>query len=194
MLNNIQTQIAPYASQVRVVAGNDIEQDFNDPYASAQWLNTYITASNCAPVTGVEGCMYNFGNLVISISGNVCATSRANSWNACDVWYVSWGATKNGSRFPRPLPEIYHGKTPSYPLYGYDALQWKNLSIYSIVQKNAGAMYFVGSLTQRGNCGDTCNMGNNKPEEGFQLLYDALYSDTRTRQILRWSTDIRTQP
>jgi len=197
-VNSIRLGISPYSSQVDVVGGSDIEMSFNDPYTTAQWLNYYMAASTCNPGSNssVEGCFYNFGNLTISISGTSCATSESSPWRACDVWYVSWGAQKNGKRFARPVPEIYVGYNPDYPQYpwGYNATVWKDLSLFSANQMSAGKMYFVGPLTQRARCGEGCLSGNNTPYEGYVLLRDALASNPTTSMSLRWSTDITIQP
>jgi hypothetical protein len=101
--------------------------------------------------------------------------------------------SRNGGRFARPLPEIYHGYASSLP-WGSDANAWKALNVFSDQQMFAGPMYFVGSLTQRARCEDNCGQGNNYPWEGFQLLSRALASNTTTRQAMRWSTDITLQP
>jgi hypothetical protein len=151
-----------------------------------------MAASSCIPGSdsSVDGCFYNFGNLAISISGTSCATNESSSWIACDVWYVSWGAQKNGLHFARPLPEIYHG-SETHPPYGTDATAWKDLSLFSANQMGAGKMYFVGTLTQRG---EGCGYGNNFPWEGYRLLFDALAGNPTTSMSLRWSTDITIQP
>jgi hypothetical protein len=197
-INSIRSGISVYSSQVSAVGGNDIEMSWNDPYSSAQWFNYFMAACSCVPGddSSVEGCFYNFGDLTVSISGTSCATSESNSWNACDVWYVSWGAQKSGKHYARPLPEIYVSYDPNYPQYpwGQNATTWKDLSIFSANQMGAGKMYFVGTLTQRARCGDGCGSGNNYPWEGYTLLYNALASNPTTSMNLRWSTDITLQP
>jgi hypothetical protein len=193
---NIETQIANYSSQVDVVAGMDIESAWNDPYANEQWLNYYISnVLSCSPGLNntISGCFYNFGNLDIAISGTGCATSRSSPWQACDIWYLSWGAMKNGNRYARPLPEIYHDYF-SDPPWGTDATPWKDLSNFSAAQMHADPMYFVGTLTERIDCRDNCSYPNNYPWEGFQLLSRALASNVTTRQAMRWSSDIEYQP
>jgi hypothetical protein len=196
--NSVISGISSYSSQVDAVGGSDIEMSFNDPYTTAQWFNNFMAANTCVPGSNssVDGCFYNFGNLTISISGTTCATSESDPWRACDVWYVSWGAQKNGKRFARPLPEIYVRYNPSYPQYpwGQNATAWKDLSLFSADQMSAGKMYFVGTLTQRARCGDGCGSGNNYPWEGYNLLYSALASNPTTSMSLRWSTDITIQP
>jgi hypothetical protein len=154
-----------------------------------------MVASNCNPGSSntVEGCFYDFGNLAVSISGPSCATSETSPWVACDVWYVSWGAQKNSKRYARPLPEIYHD-SETRPPWGTDATAWKDLSLFSANQMSAGKMYFVGTLTQRSRCGDSCGQGNNYPWEGYLLLFNALLSNTTTKMSMRWSTDISLQP
>jgi hypothetical protein len=197
-VNSVVLQISVYNQshdQLDAVSGMDIEMDWNHPYRIAQWLDYYKAASTCDPGENntVEGCFYNFGIMPISASGTICATNdQQSTWNACDVWYVSWGAQKNNKYFARPLPEIYHS-SETLPPWGTDATGWKNLSLFSADQMSAGKMYFVGSLTQRGRCGDGCASGDNYPSEGYWLLYDALASNPITRMSLRWSTDISNQ-
>jgi hypothetical protein len=171
---------------------------WNDPYSAEQWLNNFKAASSCiaGPDDSEDGCLYNFGCLTISISGTSCATSETSPWQACDVWYVSWGAQKNNKRYARPLPEIYaryNPETPQWP-WGQNATAWKDLSLFSANQMGAGKMFFVGTLTQRGRCGDGCGYGNNYPWEGYTLLQSALNSNPTTAMGLRWSTDITLQP
>lgn len=200
VVNGIKTQVdACCASRVSVVAGLDAESEWNRPYRTTQWLTYYMNGSSCDPdAAGDYGCMYNYGNMVISASGDACATGDSQTdWTACDLWYLSWGALKNGKPFPRALPQIYHTSS-SQPPYGTDATAWKNLSIYSIDRKSVGPIWFVGSLTQFARCGPICDDGhgqynNNTPEQGWSLLMDALGSDSRIAQLVRWSTDIRRQ-
>ena len=198
VVNSVVSQISvynQYYDQLDAVSGMDIEMAWNHPYRTAQWLDYYKSVSTCDPVgdNTAEGCFYNFGIMTVSPSGTYCAISdQETAWNGCDVWYVSWGTQKNGKRFARPLPEIYHD-ADTLPPWGTDATAWKDLSLFSANQMGAGKMYFVGSLTQRARCGDGCGYGNNYPWEGYQLLYDALASSFITSMSLRWSTDITNQ-
>jgi hypothetical protein len=207
-VNTIRSQISTYASQVSVIAGMDIEQHKpdkgGDPYATYVWLNAYRDNSSCYPTPGMdnttEGCFYNFGTMQPAFSTGGCHTSAPTdptdpsyNWNYCDVWYASWGVTKGGYRFARPLPEIYHGYASSLP-WGSDANAWQALNVFSYQQMSAGPMFFVGTLTERLSCNDACDQGNNYPWEGFQLLSRALASNTITRQAMRWSVDITLQP
>jgi hypothetical protein len=200
VVNSINSQIGSNSSRVKVIAGSDMEQQDpggNRPYSSTQWLAYYMANSNCHPGldNSVDGCFYNFGDLVINISGTSCATAYSTTtWQACDVWNVSWGAHRiNESHFARPVPEIYHGAIIQPP-WGSDANAWQKLSVFSNDQMLSGPIFFVGSLTQRARCDDACLNGNNYPWEGFQLLSRALASNTTTRQAMRWSADIALQP
>jgi hypothetical protein len=207
MMNMLPSLIVTYSAQVNVVAGSDMEMEFNRPYHTAQWLGSLINVSTCNPTgTGEAGCMYNFGNQTVAVpttSVGPCNynDSAATTWAACDVWYISWGAKKSGDPdpFPRPIPEIYHAASPTYP-YGYDASQWAALSVYSVNLQQAGPIYFPGTLTQYARCGDICYDGNgqpyanNRPEQGWAYLMDALASNTSTAQFIPWVTDIGLQP
>jgi hypothetical protein len=134
--------INAFSSQVSVVAGMDIESAWNNPFKNEQWLNSYIlNRFSCTPQSdnSVDGCFYNFGNLDIAISGTGCAGNTSDPWQACDIWYLSWGAKKPGNsyHYARPLPEIYHGYASSPP-WGTDANPWKDLSVFSDQQMHAG--------------------------------------------------------
>ncbi len=201
-MSNIRAQLTGgIASRVDVVGGYDMEPDWNRPYASTEWATRFAlqgpTACNTGSTGYDQGCLYSYSTVPISVSGTNCAASETvTSWTACDIWYVAWGVKKSNSRIARPLPQIYHRYNPSYPQYpwGVDATQWKDLSLFSANQMNAGPMYFVGSLTQRADCGDGCPNGNNYPEEGYDLLSNALASNPATGHYIRWMTDIGNQP
>jgi hypothetical protein len=188
-------------TRVDVVGGYDMEPDWNRPYASTEWAKNFGLAGpatcNTSSAGFDQGCLYSYSTMPIAVSGTTCASSSSvTAWTACDVWYAAWGAMKSGTRIARPLPQIYHRYNPSYPQYpwGYEATQWKDLSLFSANQKSAGPMYFVGSLTQRADCGDGCTLGNNYPEEGYDLLSAALASNATTQHYIRWMTDIGEQP
>ncbi len=197
-------------NRIKVIGGMDIEMAWNYPYASRQWLDSYISQSSCIP--GLDntsnGCFFDFGNMAVAASGTTCQTipppatptvrpgtpTPTIAWTGCDVWYPAWGAQRSGqSHFARPLPEIYHGAYVQPP-WGSDANAWATLSVFSDQQMHGGPMLFAGSLTQREDCSETCGKGNNLPWEGFQLLSGALASNTTSRQAMRWSTDMREQP
>jgi hypothetical protein len=197
-------------NRIKVIGGMDIEMDWNFPYASRQWLDSYMSNSSCTPGSDdtADGCFVNFGIQVVSASGTTCQTipppatptvrpgspTPTIAWTGCDVWYPSWGAQRSGqSHFARPLPEIYTG-IGIHPPWGSNANAWATMSVFSDQQMHAGPMLFAGSLTERGRCPDACGDGNNYPWEGFQLLSGALASNPTPRQGMRWSTDIKYQP
>jgi hypothetical protein len=208
VVDAVNSQIVGISGQVEVTAGMDIEMGYNYPYASRQWLDSYISQSSCIPGADntANGCFFDFGNMSVSASGTTCQTvppthvppltptPTPGAWTGCDVWYPAWGAQRSGQpHFARPLPEIYHGHSVSYP-WGTDASAWRDLSVFSVKTMAAGPMFFAGSLTQRESCLDNCGSGNNLSWEGFQLLSGALASNTNTRQAMRWSTDMKKQP
>jgi hypothetical protein len=199
VVNAANFRVANSIYQVGITAGMDIERDFNFPYASRQWLDSYISQSSCIPGADntANGCFFNFGNMAVAASGTTCQTNPPPAtstvrpgtatptivWTGCDVWYPSWGAQRSGQpHFARPLPEIYHGAYVQPP-WGTDANAWATLSAFSANTMSAGPMFFAGSLTQRERCLDNCNKGNNLPWEGFQLLSGVLASNTTTRQL-----------
>lgn len=205
MMNALPSMIVTYTNRVTITAGIDLEMDFNNPYTTTQWVSNFMNASACIPGAADDGCLYNFGNQIVSVptlSPGPCYynSSSATTWAACDVWYLAWGAkrTNDTYTFIRPLPEVYHAPNSTYP-YGYDATQWAALSIYSANLMNAGPIHFVGSLTQYARCGPICytsngSYANNTPENGWIGLMDALGSNVSTAQFVRWITDIATQP
>jgi hypothetical protein len=198
IVDAINSQItACCGSQVKVVAGNDIEIDFNYPYITTQWVDRYVVASQCVSGYGDAGCLYNFGANP-GIDDGACASSSDTTWAKCDMWYVSWGVKKNSTdlyTFARPLPEIYHAD-------GSHAEHWRDLSLYSVNVQRAGQIYFVGALTQYARCQanpSQCIIGSthidNTPDKGWMQLWNALFSNLTTRMsYLHWSTDIATQP
>jgi hypothetical protein len=205
MMNSVISSTVPYSNHVTLVGGSDIEMEFNGSYTTTQWLNTYMSSSQCVPGVAEAGCLYNFGNQIVAIPTTFpgpCNYTNAitTTWTACDVWYVSWGLKRANDtyRFIRPVPEVYHAPSSTHP-YGYDAEQWAALSVYSANLMNAGSIYFASSLTQYARCGPICYVGdesyaNNTPENGWIGLVDALGSNSSTAQFVRWITDIDTQP
>lgn len=190
--------VAPYASQVTVVAGSDMEMEFNTPYVTAQWITRLVSASQCVPGPNEDGCLYNFGNQTVPVpttSQGPCnyTSSSATTWTACDVTYISWGAKRAGDThsFVRALPEIYHAPTPLSHPYGTDAEAWTALSQYSYnfraTLPTNGPIFFVGTLTQLGACGGV-NCGGyvtNRPDQGWYTFMDALKSKPNTAQFVR---------
>lgn len=157
-----------YSSQATAVGANDIELGWNGPTVSRRWVNGYASAASYP--------YYNFGDA----AGCPPAGSCSGGWTQADLWFVSWGA------WPAwPLPQIYRED-------GIQARQWYRESLWAY-QNRSGRMHFVGSLTQWNACedvNDPCSTIKNTPAQGWTQLHDALNSDSRTAQGLRWSTDI----
>jgi hypothetical protein len=165
-----------YSSQVKIRGASNMELDWNSPSTTRAWIDGYASA--------YQYPLYNFGDAAGCPSPAYpnwnCGTSAYPEWTSEDVWYISWGAPP-----AYPLPQIYTTD-------GVQAGQWYYLSLYSYTNHN-GRMTIQGSLTQyqacqqRGGCSGT----NNAPNQGWLQLWDALNSDTRTAQSLRWSTDMK---
>ena len=102
-----------------------------------------------------------------------------NPWCRDRYWYLAWG---NYNAWP--LLEIYVED-------GTNTEQWQELSKYSSTFHTQ--IFFLGSLTQWGACERrVCEQGiANEPKDGWEQLFDELFKDPDTRQIvLPWSTDI----
>jgi hypothetical protein len=104
-------------------------------------------------------------------------------------WYFGAQVQNVSSYYANVTFTVYDFASGAYP---------RSDGISSGAYRNYGpadfSLFFVGTLTQRMRCGDTCGWGNNYPWEGFQLLSRALASNVTTRQAMRWSTDIEFQP
>ena len=161
------------ASKVSVRGGSDMEPDFGSAAGTRAWVDGYTGA-----YTG-SAYLYNYG----ACSG--CAYQRCptcqpiNGWTTEDVWYVSYGAAPAW-----PVPEIYLTN-------GIHADQWYRISLYGYL-KHAGAIEFKGALTQWQACQThgPCRSLDNKPDAGFNQLFDALNADPRTTQAPGWASDI----
>jgi hypothetical protein len=187
MMNSIQTQMT-CCSQVTVVAGSDMEPEYNTSTNTRGWVDSYAAASTCAPTNPAEGgCLYNFGNNKCTSDSSECDETYP-TWTQEHIWYISWGVKKSDGddyTFARTLPEIY--ATPSTNLPG-DAGYWQLLSDYSVTYHD-GPIYFVGSLTTYARAPNL-----DSPDKGWMELWNALSSDVDTRPTaLRWATDIKRQ-
>lgn len=162
-----------YYHRVAALGAIDIELGWNPPDVTRNWVNGYD-----------DGNLYpylDFGD------ANSCPTrvfphwDCKDAWTKEDLWYVSYGV---GAAFPLPL--IYATDTGN-------AQQWALMSLWAAQNKGA-PMQIQGVMTQWQACQQYpsgCGPGlDNRPEEGWQQLYDELARDARTKQELRWSTDI----
>lgn len=181
-----------YRRQVTVVGAIDVE-DWGEIYnyttgedeqvkteSARAWAAAYSLAVTTKPYINYGTC---------ENCGTDCG-DPAYPWCNDHYWYLAWG-NKNAW----PLPEIYRED-------GLNAIQWQGLSNYSATCTNNcepeqtpfnTQIFFLGSLTQKGSCDlSGCEPGTaNPPKDGWEQLFDELFMDPVTRQIvLPWSTDI----
>jgi hypothetical protein len=163
-----------YHPQVVAFGASDMEVFYNDYYTTRQWVDGYHSINNWP--------MLNFGD------AQGCPQVRTgynapcdNGWYQYTIWYISGRGGLNSSK---PLPLIYDND-------GANGRQWYSLSAYGFDNQN-GRMDIQGSVTQYLACSQIgCDPNvDNKPQEGYLDLYDALNADEDTRQPLKWSTDI----
>jgi hypothetical protein len=181
-----------YSAQVDVAAGSDMEagsavwpagsacnsagrRQWAGPTETRNWVDGYASV---VP----RRFLYDVGDAGGCPQAGTTATARGcnGGFDQQDVWYISWGAPPS-----EPLPEIY---TTS----GSMAAQWQQLSLYSYLA-HGGSMIIAGALTESGACQQvTCPASlQNSASGGWQQLYNSLNGDTRTKQTLSWSTDIK---
>ncbi len=130
--------------------------------------------------------LINFGALpgcpYLASPGAQCG-SYPNVWDKEEVWKVIYGAAP-----VYPLPEIYL-------INGVNAQQWYLMSQYSY-EKHGYPVNFMGSLTTYGACkqkGGCSGVGwgiDNKPDAGWNQLYQLLVSNPKTTQPLHYASDM----
>jgi hypothetical protein len=158
-----------YGTRIDFAGANDIELSWSGPKATRAWVAGYESVA--------QHPYYNYG------AADACPPKGdcAGAWTLEDVWFVSWGALHAW-----PLPEIY---TPTWS----NAHQWYHLAVYSFVHHGV-TMQFAGVMSQLGACRkqrDPCHGMNNSPYRAWRQLSFLLNRDQRTRQSIRWVTDIR---
>jgi len=165
MVNSIEQDIINqgFSGHANANGATDTELDWSTSTSAKNWINGYIGSANRR--------YYNFGDA----AGCPPYGSCNHGWTQDDIWYVSWGAS---GPYSFVIPEIY---------YNGNQTEWQQISLYGAINKNSRIL-FSGALTQQGSCGG-CGYS---PSAGWQALYDAVNSDSRTAQsIIAWSTDIR---
>lgn len=177
LIKDIGVAINPYASQVSVRGGSDLEVDWSTSGTTAvNWVNGY--ASTWAP----PYFLYNFGDAAgCPTSGTTNIPGSCNNgWTQDTVRYISWGAAPS-----YPLPQIYSTA-------GGNAKQWQQISLYSYLAFG-GRMSILGALSQSQACAQRggCTGINNTPQQAWDQLWTELNNDARTAQNLSWSTDIK---
>lgn len=157
------------SDQVTAVGAIDAELNWNSVATTKSWANGYDSTNSYA--------YYNFGDA----AGCPPYGSCNNGWSQDDVWWMSWGASPAW-----PVPQIYNET-------GANAQQWFRISLRGYTHHGGASMYFLGSMAQHQACidiGSSCPGVNNTAAQAWTQLYNAINSDSRTAQPLRWSTDI----
>jgi hypothetical protein len=164
MVNRIENWIVSppsWGSRESVHGADDIELDWNSVSNSRAWIQGY---------SDVGGTYYDTGDAAGCPPFGGCD----NGWTLEDVWYKSWGALP-----AYPVPEIYNTD-------GSTAQEWYQVSLYGYTH-HGGAVPILATLTQWAAAGNCCT---NQPAQGWQQMYDALNSDSRTANYIQYSTDI----
>jgi hypothetical protein len=157
------------------LGANDIEPSWNTLTATRNWVQGYASAA-LHPYL-------NYGSCDGCPSAQFPTWTPNNGWSLDDIWFVSQGAL-----IARPFPEIYAAN-------GIHARQWQWASLYAQQQKGE-RMDFAGVLTQWQACQQTAPVQckddglDNTPQQGWQLLQEALNRDARTAQPLPPPSDI----
>ena len=174
MVNDVNNWFiaAGYFSRVDAVGASDMELGWNSAAVTRRWVDGYDSSNQYA--------LYNFGDAASCPAESYPYLTCASGWTQDDVWYISYGV---GSAFPLPL--IYADN-------GINAEQWYLLSVYAYTH-HGKAFDIKGAFTEWQACQQAggCGSLDNTPEEGWLFLWDHLNGDPRTKQILRWSTDIK---
>jgi hypothetical protein len=155
-----------YFTQAGIFGANDIELDWSSPTTAMNWVDGYNnnTSTDFYDTGDAAGCATGHE------AGSECGTQAQPGWGASDVWYVSDFANAV------PLPQIY---TENESM----AKQWKWLSVYAYNHKGS-RMNIRGSATQHGACAQNgpCSGTNNTAADGYTQLFDALDSNSKSRQ------------
>ena len=166
------------SGQVDFAGANDIELSWNKPASSIQWLDGYNSVNQYDLINfgALPGCPY------LASPGAQCG-SYPNVWDKEEVWKVIYGSAP-----VYPLPEIYL-------INGVNAQQWYLMSQYSY-EKHGYPVNFMGSLTtysackQKGGCSGVGWGIDNKPDAGWNQLYQLLNSNPNTKQALHFASDM----
>jgi hypothetical protein len=160
-----------WAYQLTAWGGIDAEPGFGPPTAARAWADAFDGAR-----TG-RTAYVNFGSCDSCAYYGCPTCSPLNGWTYEDIWHISYGIVSAW-----PLPEIYNSA---------HADQWYRLSVWAY-QSYGIPVGFKGELTEWNACQevDNCAGIDNPPTVGYMQLWSALNSDSRTAQLLGWSSDI----
>lgn len=165
-----------YGKQVSVRGASDIEMSYSSVSTAYNWVNGYNSAWS------YPYYMYDYGDAAgCPQSGTTSNPGKCNNgWTQDHVEYVSWGAASAVN-----LPEIYSTA-------GGNAKQWQQIALYSYL-KYGRDMVVYGPLSQSLACAQRggCSGTNNTPDQAWSQLWNELNKDSRTKQNLSWSSDIK---
>jgi hypothetical protein len=130
-------------SRVTVVAGNDIEPNWNTFLDTKQWFDGYNSVTLPPPIYiigAADGCPIYWpdpSNNMSSFIPGVCN----NGWSQQDVNYIS---NHYSSSYSIPM---------NYNPNGYYALQWWRIGLWSyFTYSTSNLLTFSGAMTQEAAC------------------------------------------
>jgi hypothetical protein len=167
LVNDFQNSLGAHASQVSVSGAIDAEPAWSSPSDATSWGSNF---------SGNGYVYYDYG----SADGCPPYGSCNHGWSQSSEYTMAYGIPA-----ALAIPEIY-------ATTGANATQWQQISLWGNQHGVSGAIIFSGELTQWNACQTrSCPGTNNLPSAGWNQLYSALNSDSRTAQgTLPWSTDI----
>lgn len=194
-----------YADKVAVFGAIDIEPSWGVPNDAIGWEQGYDSINGRRAFYNFgtcDSCPYKYGNQ------DHTDWQLPNSWDLDQIWYASYGP---GSA--RVFPEIYTREDAPDILDVYfpahEAYQWQYLKYWGATCTNCLPSYdpykqwrtinFSGSLTQYDACHDMGNpgasecqaiYGDNTPAQGWLSFWNALATDSVTKQNLDYSSDM----
>lgn len=205
-VNDWVLQPPSWGDKIVVYGAVDIEPSFGVPNDIIGWIqgyDAYPGRQNYYNFGSCDSCPYIYGNQDHS------NWQLPNGWNQDQLWYATYGLLS-----AHVIPEIYTREdAPETPINYYpahEAYQWQNLKYWGATCSNGCIpsyppfnawrnIFFSGVLTQYDACNDpgnpqaqTCrnNYQDNSPAQGWVLFWNALASNTITKQNFSFSTDI----
>jgi hypothetical protein len=173
----------PYMCYYIAASGaSNMEVQWNGPWDTQNWVNGFLVENQwqvpLIAINNATGCRNWY------VGAGDYYNCYAN-WAMINVWEVSW---RGG--VIRPLPMIYDTG-------GFMADDWYKVSLYAYYKDSSYEPADIeGVMTQDAACQANptdpgCIGGWTTPEQGYNDLYGALGSDSRTAQGIRWLTDMQ---